>query len=221
LRRPNSRLRKQPRLQPQLEALPQQGSQQPSSQQPSAQQSSAQPHDFSQQQDGSQQSQPHPLLSIRSNRPAANPWLVRQTLTKSAPKTFLLIEPRLLYVGDTRSRLLGAAAQARGQSRICRGDRMAACGSRSEVFGAGTSRAISPGVKAGGRGGSSPRVGVDASRANPWLESVTAGVIDALFKCRSDTSSAWLATSVVSVAWRRALEKAEVIFSKWLRSTLG
>jgi hypothetical protein len=69
---PNRRLSKQQRCFLQPQPLSQHGSLHPqlASQQPLPQQSFGHPHDFSQQQDGSQQSQPQPLPSILSIRPA-------------------------------------------------------------------------------------------------------------------------------------------------------
>jgi hypothetical protein len=88
LQRLNNRARQQVRLHLQPQQL--------SPQQSSLQQSSLQPQDFSQQHDGSHESQPQPLPSILSNMPAPWLWPARQTPNKSAPNRFHLIEPRLL-----------------------------------------------------------------------------------------------------------------------------
>jgi hypothetical protein len=167
----------------QLSAQPQEASQQSSPQQSSPQQSSQQgssqqPHDFSQQHDGSALSQPQPLLSIRSSRPAPKLWLARQRLITSAPMTFF-IEPPLLCVGvnsrDDLMRRRGSAAALPGIA--CRGDRGAAWGeSRKSCSGRELSnRRGRRGTKAGGRDPFEPKGRRLASRANPWLDSVTSG----------------------------------------------
>jgi hypothetical protein len=167
----------------QSEAQPQEASQQSSPQQSSPQQSSQQgssqqPHDFSQQHDGSALSQPQPLLSIRSSRPAPKLWLARQRLITSAPMTFF-IEPPLLCVGvnsrDDLMRRRGSAAALPGIA--CRGDRGAAWGeSRKSCSGRELSnRRGRRGTKAGGRDPFEPKGRRLASRANPWLDSVTSG----------------------------------------------
>jgi hypothetical protein len=171
LQRLNRSQRQQPRLH--FEAQ-----QQSSPQQSSAQQSSQQPQDFSQQHDGSHESQPQPLPSILSNMPAPKLWPVRQTLTKSAPNTFHLIEPRLLFIGNVHARTFDAEAHARHgipwRSVAATGVRrsQAPCG---KCVRGGSSR---PGVPRQGRvfaAGQSQGSGVDASRANPWLDSGKAG----------------------------------------------
>ena len=174
------RLKKQPFLQPQLfEAQPHEASQQSSPQQSSLQQGSSQaPHDFSQQHDGSALSQPQPLLSIRSSKPAPKLWPARQRLITSAPMTFF-IEPPLLCVGvnsrDDLMRRRGSAAALPGIA--CRGDRGAACGEpRKSCSGRELSnRRGRRGTKAGGRDPFEPKGRRLASRANPWLDSVTSG----------------------------------------------
>jgi hypothetical protein len=206
--------------QQQSSGQPHEASQQPSSQQGSEQQ----PHDFSQQHEGSQASQPHPLPSIRSNKPAAKPWLVRQRLNTSAPKTFHLIEPHLLCMGATKrddlTRRRGARRPIPGGS--CRGDRSGGGGVAARgVFGAGAERpALAPGSQGGASRVVDPK-GRRPRRSSQSMARIERPAVTHKHMCRSDTSRAWHATSVVSVARNRPLEKPEVIFSKCLRATIA
>jgi hypothetical protein len=161
-------------LQPQLEAQPHEASQQLSPQQLSPQQgSSQQPHDFSQQHDGSQLSQPQPPASIRSSKPAPKLGLARQRLITSAPKT-LFIEPRLLCMGrsvrEVLTRRRGSAATHPGD--FCRGDRGGAWGAAGKLFGAGAGQPSPAPESQGGdsRWVSTPRVGV--SPVEPFRGSI-------------------------------------------------
>jgi hypothetical protein len=168
--------RQQPFFLQQLSAQPQDASQHeslPQHESSPQQGSSQQPHDFSQQHDGSALSQPQPLLSIRSSKPAPKLWPARQRLITSAPMTFF-IEPPLLCVGvnsrDDLMRRRGSAAALPGIA--CRGDRGAAWGEpRKSCSGRELSnRRGRRGTKAGGRDPFEPKGRRLASRANPWLD---------------------------------------------------
>jgi hypothetical protein len=90
------------------------------------------------------------------------------------------------------------------------------------LFGAGAEQpAWAPGNQGGGS--RSVRTQRSASRQSSQSMARFSNIRRATLKlmCRSDTSRAWHATSVVSVAYRRPLETPEVIFSKWLRSTVA
>jgi hypothetical protein len=71
-----------------------------------------------------------------------------------------------------------------------------------------------PGVEIGRAAWKVPTVGVNTSRANPWLELVRADV-DAQTSCRKRHAGASHATPIVSTARRRALESAASNFPLW------
>ena len=143
----------------------------------SRQSSLGQPHYFSQQQDGSHESQPQPPPSIRSSMPAPKLWPARQTLTNSAPNKLPFIEPRLLLREGQPERHLDVTALARRFTPCdCRGDRLRP---RRPSGGECTGRELGRGGaevgKAGCRGGRPHLVGGGSGRASPWLVLVTTG----------------------------------------------